>query len=768
MDAAAMVEGGINDEDCDDMVNLNVLNPESILHNLEYRFGVTKPYTYVGRIVISTNPFQWIDGLYSEDTITAYSRAPDVFADLRPHVYAVARDALDKLSGEQTSQSILISGESGAGKTENTKICMSYLASVDTRLHAVDQGMHEVTARVLQTNPLLEAFGNASTTRNDNSSRFGKFIKLQYNHHGLQVGAHIDTYLLERSRVVRQSDRERNFHVFHALTGGADEALRAELGIQVAGAYHYLGRRPAADMALKASSDFADDLDVWERTCRAMQSLGFADADIAEVANALAAVLELGELTFNSQETSEGAESRPADEAVVTRAAQRLGVENSELGSKMCTRYVAAPDGWFTVHLSQQQCCNARDALAKALYGRMFDWLVSRANETIAPEAASAGGKKAATEHRATAFIGILDIFGFESFEHNSFEQLCINYANEALQAQFNAYVFAQQQAEYEAEGVPWQRVDFADNAAVLSLIEDKRAGLLTLLDEECMLGQGTISGFFTKLQTAQGKSAHFSVPRIARDTLAFTIEHYAGKVTYGLEGFLEKNNDTLHPDLVQLMQGSSSALLNGFFEAQEVGQAEGRHPPRGARKRPETVSSRFRAQLHGLTEEISSTGIHYVRCIKPNASASPTAFQADMVANQLTYAGVLEAIRISRAAYPHRMPHALFISAFAALYQMERGGQRRMSRGGSRLDVVAGKASAPVAGSKDAEAADRKTSLEMLEALLPGEGQGEGYWHAKTKVFFRPRVHERLTARLKEALGASALVVQTRYRGHA
>ena len=424
---------------------------------------------------------------------------------------------------------------------------MSYLAAVDMRAGGASAGVVEVTTRVLQTNPLLEAFGNASTTRNDNSSRFGKFIKLQYNALGKQVGAHIDTYLLERSRVVRQAPLERNFHVFHALTGGISAVEREELGVGDAPTYHYLGRRPLEEIALKKTSEFADDAEVWGRTLRALSALGCSDADIGEVSNVLATVLALGELTFAGEETNEGHTSTPADADVLARAAARLGVEPAELSAKMCTRYVAAPDGWFTVHLTVQQCCNARDALAKALYGRLFDWLVARANETICPNAvydadADADGPRAGAGARRSegldgGFIGILDIFGFESFVVNSFEQLCINYANEALQAQFNAYVFRQQQAEYETEGVPWQRIDFSDNAQVLNMIEDKRQGVLTLLDEECMLGQGTVAGFFTKLKSAQDKCPNFSVPRIARESLAFTIEHYAGPVTCAPRG---------------------------------------------------------------------------------------------------------------------------------------------------------------------------------------------------------------------------------------
>ncbi|KAJ1627808.1 P-loop containing nucleoside triphosphate hydrolase protein [Pavlovales sp. CCMP2436] len=482
------------------MVNLHVLEADTILRNLESRFGMTKPYTYVGRIVISTNPFQWLDGLYTDETIVAYSRVPDVFADLSPHVYAVARDALDNLTQQQVckaardgrgkgaerpraplaaarqcceaqgahaplgrpkysspccprsacaprptrssparaaaqrappaqeSQSILISGESGAGKTENTKICMGYLAAVDSRQGGGGRnGVVGVTTRVMQTNPLLEAFGNASTTRNDNSSRFGKFIKLHYSALGKQVGAHIDTYLLERSRVVRQNSGERNFHVLHALTGGLDEVERDELGVGRVSDYHYLGRRSAKESALKKSSEFADDAEVWGRTLRALSALGCSDGDVAEVRNALAAVLALGELEFDGSETNEGHSSLPSNPALLGKSATRLGVEAADLSSKMCTRYVAAPDGWFTVHLTVQQCCNARDALAKALYGRLFDWLVARANASICPDEGFDGGEEeeeGKAQAEAGGFIGILDIFGFESFQTNSFEQV--------------------------------------------------------------------------------------------------------------------------------------------------------------------------------------------------------------------------------------------------------------------------------------------------------------------------------------------------------
>ena len=550
-----------------DMVNLTALDEESMNNNLKLRFDEGEVYTSCGHIIVSVNPFRWLP-IYSEDLILRYHAAEDPFASEPPHVYCVAHGALNEVAVMASrglpmhSQSILVSGESGAGKTEATKICMRYLAVVDALCSTSGaSGAGNLTERILQTNPILEAFGNAQTVRNDNSSRFGKFLRLHYSSDARQLGAHIDTYLLERSRVVRPPDAEANYHVFYALVHAGE--LASSLELQGEDAY------PSLTPGNGHERQF-----LWSRLSDALDAVGFTEPEQLDLAKALAAVLALGLLGFDGSDDAEGnrVSSVSDGEGRLGACAARLEVEPTTLAEALCTRRTFLPTGDSYVRgLNEEQAADGRDALVKSLYGRLFDFLVAKLNGLIA-EGGERGGEG------QSAFIGILDIFGFESFTTNSFEQLCINFANEMLQQQFNADVFRQQQKEYEAEGVPWQQIEYQDNGPVLDLIRGKRTGILALLDEECRLQSGTPAAFVTKLTTAHKGSELLTTPKMQknRDAPSFTVAHYAGKVTYDTLLFLPKNTDPLHPELLELLIGSASAFLSSLFTAKAAPEAGG------------------------------------------------------------------------------------------------------------------------------------------------------------------------------------------------
>jgi myosin-5 len=757
-----------------DMVNLSTLDEGTILENLRNRFEEGEVYTVCGRIVVSVNPFRWLP-LYGEDLVAKYHAAEDPFTTEAPHVYSVTHAALNEVAVQASrgqamrSQSILVSGESGAGKTEATKICMRYLAVVDSLCSVGGfSGAGQLTEQILQTSPILEAIGNAQTVRNDNSSRFGKFLQLQYSADARQLGAHIQTYLLERSRVVAPPDGEANYHIFMCLTSGCDEAETS--GLQLLKEHEYpsitegAGRRPASERK-KA----------WQEITEAFSQVGFAQDEQKDLMRAIASVLALLLLSFEGSDDSEGNRVASVKDTGghLSRAAGGLDVEPPALAEALCSRRVFLPTGdVFVKPLDELQAADGRNALVKAVYGRMFDSIVTRLNALISCE--SGGGLADGSGSRANtpkAFIGILDIFGFESFVVNSFEQLCINFANEMLQQQFNADVFRQQQKEYEAEGIPWQSIDYQDNGPVLELIRGKRDGILTLLDEECRLQQGSPHTFVTKITNAHAQHANFSLPKLqhgARDAAPqFCVTHYAAKVEYDTALFLVKNTDPLHPELLEMMQTSSNAFLASLFTPPAAAKgAGGASPARpggaaGAGRGQEgkrgalfslTVGGRFKEQLAGLMGLIEATQVHYIRCIKPNNKAVDKLFMDEMVGEQLRCAGMLEAVRISRAAYPHRLPRADVAKRFSPLAravnpEKARGAMldfavtepRHMTTAQLRAlltkcGVGFGSGDSQEALATKVEEAGASGLAQMMQILLPDGG----YCLGKTKVFFK------------------------------
>ncbi|RLN68282.1 hypothetical protein BBJ29_000830 [Phytophthora kernoviae] len=672
----------------EDMCKLGHLHEPAIVYNVRERFLSKEPYTYTGKIVVAVNPYQWIKNLYSEELRDLYTERP--WDEMPPHVYATSAEAFHHMKQHRIPQSILVSGESGAGKTETVKIMMEHLASISMgmakRLQPTESGETIVVEKVLKSNPLLEAFGNAKTIRNDNSSRFGKFTQLQFDSDYCLVGAECRHYLLEKSRVVAQAAGERNYHIFYQLVSAKEETF----GFQEDSSAKEFRYLQDEQLTLDGKSDH----ERYQVTRDALTTIGLSEKEQKELFSSLCGILRLGQLDFvplesNKDDASQAVASLSTASGAITEAqieqqqkeieqcAKLLGVEVAALSKQLCSRTVKARHEVYCVPLSALHAGNNRDALAKEIYARVFGYLVSRVNYSISNSA----NRAASTP--SYLHVDLLDIFGFESFKHNSFEQFCINFANEKLQQKFTLDVFKTVQEEYQQEGVAWEFVKYRDNQDMLDLLENSM-GVMALLNEECVRPMGSDLSFVSKLV-----SLRESHPRLERTRLSqthFMLHHYAGPVTYDAEGFVEKNKDSLQPDLLELLGTSSNGLMSMVFSddgdtafmtdadlavrAATMMEA-GRRSTMGRKTSSfmqETVSYKFKAQLSLLMSDISSTEVHYVRCIKPNSDKSPNTYEIDAVVNQLRCAGVVEAIRITRAAFPNKMAHEKFLRRFVMM----------------------------------------------------------------------------------------------------
>uniref|UniRef100_A0AAV1VD06 Myosin motor domain-containing protein n=1 Tax=Peronospora matthiolae TaxID=2874970 RepID=A0AAV1VD06_9STRA len=554
--------------------------------------------------------------------------------------------------------------------------------AIAKRLPPVESGEAVVVEKVLKSNPLLEAFGNAKTIRNDNSSRFGKFTQLQFNSDSCLVGAECRHYLLEKSRVVAQAAGERNYHIFYQLVSAKEPALGFDANTS-AKQFRFL-----QDEVL--TLDGMTDLERYQVTRDALTTIGVSDKEQTELFRALCGILRLGQLDFvpldSNKDDASQAVAFVASSATITdeqialqkiemeQCAQLLGVEMAALGAQLCSRTVKARQEVYCVPLSAHQAGNNRDALAKEIYARVFGYLVRRVNHSISNSTAVTP---------SYLHIDLLDIFGFESFEHNSFEQFCINFANEKLQQKFTMDVFKTVQEEYEQEGVAWEFVKYRDNQDMLDLLENSM-GVMALLNEECVRPMGSDLSFVSKLVSL--RESHPRLERARLSQMHFLLYHYASPVTYDAKGFVEKNKDSLQTDLLELLGTSSNGLMSMVFgdndNAASITDADltirastmmeaGRRGTIGRKTSTfmqETVSYKFKAQLSLLMSDISSTEVHYVRCIKPNSQKRPDIYEIDAVVNQLRCAGVVEAIRITRAAFPNKMAHEKFLRRFVMM----------------------------------------------------------------------------------------------------
>lgn len=619
----------------EDMVLLAKINEAAIVDNLKKRLMDDCIYTYIGPVLISVNPFKNLS-IYSEQHIDVYRGASSY--ENPPHVFALSDDMYRNMLIDMENHCVIISGESGAGKTVAAKHIMNYIAKVSGGGDLV-QRVKEI---ILESNPLLEAFGNAKTVRNNNSSRFGKYVEIQFSRGGEPIGGHISNFLLEKSRVIQQGQNERSFHVFYQLLKAANPQLKENLGLSDPSYYNYLNQSGTY------SVDGTDDVKEFEETNKAMAIMGLSDSDQYSVISLVAAVMHLGNITFT--ECNNYASVANLD--FLEFPAYLLGVSQEELQNKLTSRVMDSKWGGkqenINVTLTTEQASSTRDALAKAVYYRLFDFLVVTVN-------------KAMVSKEEIVNIGILDIYGFEIFERNGFEQFCINYVNEKLQQIFIELTLKAEQDEYVQEGIKWTPIDYFNNKVVCDLIESKLPpGLMCVLDDVCAtlhaVSEGADDTLLGKLSNAVGANKHFQ-----SHGGGFTVHHYAGKVSYDVKGFCERNKDVLFTDLILLMQTSNNPFNVSLFP-EVVNTA--------AKSRPSTVSSKIKSQANKLVEALMKCTPHYIRCIKPNETKLPKDWEDERCRHQVEYLGLKENIRVRRAGFAYRRVFEKFIKRYAILSQ--------------------------------------------------------------------------------------------------
>ncbi|XP_077071851.1 unconventional myosin-Ib isoform X2 [Siphateles boraxobius] len=699
-----------------DMVLLEPLSEDTFIENLKKRFDHNEIYTYIGSVVISMNPYKSLP-IYTAEKVEEYRNRN--FYELSPHIYALADEAYRSLRDQDKDQCILITGESGAGKTEASKFVMSYVAAVCGK----GQEVNKVKEQLLQSNPVLEAFGNAKTVRNDNSSRFGKYMDIEFDFKGDPIGGVISNYLLEKSRVVKQTRGERNFHIFYQLLSGASDDLLKKLKLdRDFSKYNYLSLDSATVNGLDDAASF--------RTVRnAMQIVGFMEDEVQSILELVAAVLKLGNIEFKPESrVNEFDESRVKDKNDLKEMCELLGIEQFVLERAFSFRTVEAKMEKVSTTLNVAQAYYARDALAKNLYSRLFSWLVNRINESI----------KAQTK-KPKKVMGVLDIYGFEIFEDNSFEQFIINYCNEKLQQIFIELTLREEQEEYVREGIEWTNIEYFNNAIICDLIENNKTGILAMLDEEC-LRPGTVTDetFLDKLNTVCAEHQHFESRQSKNSKFltdhslphnCFRIQHYAGKVLYRAEGFVDKNNDLLYRDLSQAMYKANHSLMKLLFP-------EG-NPAKVNLKRPPTAGFQFKASVGTLMKNLLTKNPNYIRCIKPNDKKAAHIFTDSLVCHQVRYLGLMENVRVRRAGYAFRQAYESCLERYKMLCKQTWPQWKGPAREGVKVLL---------------------TSLQL---------HAEEFAYGRSKIFIRnPRTLFFLEEKRRQCLEDLAALIQKIYRG--
>uniref|UniRef100_A0A8C9UH24 Myosin X n=1 Tax=Serinus canaria TaxID=9135 RepID=A0A8C9UH24_SERCA len=671
----------------EDMSMLGDLHEAAILLNLHQRYQQGNIYTNIGSILASVNPYRAIPGLYGEDAMELYRQHR--LGELPPHIFATANECYCCLWKRHDSQCVLISGESGAGKTESTKLLLKFLSAMSqTSLGApVSEKSTHVEEAILESSPILEAFGNAKTVYNNNSSRFGKFIQLHFSQHGHIQGGRVDYILF--NRVVHQNPGERNYHIFYALLAGVSGEQKV---------LHLTHTGPVSSGCILFG--FAQT---------AMKVVDFSTEEIRDIFKLLSGTLHLGNVEFM---TAGGAQ-------VTTKAGNDLlGLDAFQLSEVLTQRSMILRGEEISSPLTVEQAADSRDSLSMALYSQCFSWLISKINTKI----------KGKENFKS---VGILDIFGFENFQVNRFEQFNINYANEKLQEYFNKHIFSLEQLEYNREGINWEAIDWMDNAECLDLIE-KKLGLLALVNEESRFPKGTDNTLLEKLHSQHMSNPYYVKPRVTDHQ--FGIRHYAGEVLYDVRGFLEKNRDTFRDDILNMLKDSRLDFIYDLFE-RVCSRCSEETLKMGTQRRRPTVSSQFRDSLHSLMATLSTSNPFFIRCIKPNTEKAPNLFNPDVVLNQLRYSGMLETVKVRRAGFPVRRLFQDFLSRYKMLV-----------KGPSLSD----------------------NSKVVCAGFLQTYDSSKKEWQlGKTKVFLKEALEQKLEKDREEELRKAAIVIRAHVLGY-
>uniref|UniRef100_A0A8D2P7Z1 Myosin VIIB n=1 Tax=Zosterops lateralis melanops TaxID=1220523 RepID=A0A8D2P7Z1_ZOSLA len=672
----------------EDMICLGDLHEAGMVHNLLIRHQEHKIYTYTGSILVAVNPYQLLP-LYTVDQIRLYYNKK--IGELPPHVFAIADNCYFNMKRNKRDQCCVISGESGAGKTESTKLILQFLAAVSGQHSWIEQ-------QILEANPILEAFGNAKTIRNDNSSRFGKYIDIHFNQNGVIEGARIEQFLLEKSRVCRQAPEERNYHIFYCMLMGMNTEQKKMLNLGTASEYTYL------TMGNCMSCDSRNDAKDYAHIRSAMKILMFSDSEHWDISKLLAAILHLGNVEFQGKFST-----------ACAYLSSDLMVKVLPLGNSLTNLSIIVRGESVSRPLNIVQAANGRDAFVKGIYGRIFLWIVNKINSAIF----NPTSQKPKDRHQS---IGLLDIFGFENFSNNSFEQLCINIANEHLQQFFVHHVFKLEQEEYLAEHIDWHNIDFTDNHQALEVIALKPMNIISLIDEESRFPKGTDATMLIKINSLHGKSKVYIPPKNVHDT-KFGINHFAGVVFYDSKDFLEKNRDTLSANVMQVVHSSKNRFLKEIFQGMDTA------------KRLSTLGGQFKQSLEKLMKILEQCQPYFIRCIKPNDYKKPLLFDRELCIKQLRYSGMMETIQIRKAGYPIRYSFEEFFDRYRVLLPWSLRQQNDT----------------------------RQSCISISEAVL---GKGEGWQVGRTKIFLKDHHDTVLELQRQNILTDKVLLIQKVMRG--
>uniref|UniRef100_A0A8C8MMX5 Myosin ID n=1 Tax=Oncorhynchus tshawytscha TaxID=74940 RepID=A0A8C8MMX5_ONCTS len=684
-----------------DFVLLDSVSLEEFMANLKLRFEKGRIYTYIGEVVVSVNPYRAMN-IYGRDTIEQY-KGRELY-ERPPHLFAIADAAYKAMKRRNKDTCIVISGESGAGKTEASKYIMQYIAAITNPGQRAE--VERVKNMLLKSNCVLEAFGNAKTNRNDNSSRFGKYMDINFDFKGDPIGGHINNYLLEKSRVIFQQEGERSFHSFYQMVKGGSESLLRSLHVSKdPTAYSYIKVGGQVKSSINDGADFKAVAD-------AMKVIGFTPDEIQTVYKVLATILHL-----NSK--------------VVAVIGVLLATKEENVGKALLYRTVATGRDVIDKQHTTQEASYGRDALAKAMYERMFCWIVGRINDVIEVK------NYDAKVHGKNTVIGVLDIYGFEIFQNNSFEQFCINYCNEKLQQLFIQLVLRQEQEEYQREGIPWKHIDYFNNQIIVDLVELQHKGIFSVLDEACMtVGKVTDEVFLQGLNSKLAKHAHYTSRKLSPTDKSlefdrdFRIRHYAGDVVYSVVGFIDKNKDTLFQDFKRLLYNSSNPVLKMMWPEGKLSITE-------VTKRPLTAATLFKNSMIALVENLACKEPYYVRCIKPNDVKSPLLFEYERCRHQVEYLGLLENVRVRRAGFANRQEYPRFLQRYKMISEFTWPNH------------------------------DLPSDKEAVKRLVQGCGFEHDVAYGKTKVFVRtPRTLFCLEEQRDEMVGRIVLFLQKVWRG--